>query len=108
MAYRVLLTEDALYDLEELDYYITTHDGPGKADHVLSHIEPAILKLGNFPARGNHPPELSSLGIREYREAFFKTYRIIYRVMDKKVFVYLIADGRRDMQALLARRLLSQ
>ena len=33
--------------------------------------------------------------------------RVIYRVIDSKVIVYVIADGRRDMQALLLRRLLS-
>jgi len=36
----------------------------------------------------------------------FKPYRIIYRVMDKTVYVLLIVDGRRDMQPLLERRLL--
>ncbi|NBS83035.1 MAG: type II toxin-antitoxin system RelE/ParE family toxin, partial [Betaproteobacteria bacterium] len=33
-------------------------------------------------------------------------YRVIYRVADNKVIIYLIVDGRRDMQAVLARRLL--
>ncbi len=108
MAYQVLLTEDALHDLEELYGYIVTHDGPDKADHVLDHIESAILDLSDFPERGNHPSELVSLGIKEYREVFFKPYRILYRVVGKKVYVYLIADGRRDMQALLSRRLLQQ
>ena len=46
------------------------------------------------------------LGIREYREIFFKPYRIIYRIMKKNVYVLLIVDGRRDMQSLLQRRLL--
>ena len=35
-----------------------------------------------------------------------KPYRVIYRIMGKRVFVYLIADGRRDMPTLLERRLL--
>jgi toxin ParE1/3/4 len=43
---------------------------------------------------------------REYREISFKPYRIIYRVMAENVYVLVIADGRRDMQALLQRRLL--
>ena len=107
MTFRVLLTEDALHDLEALDDYIRSHDGPEKADYVLENIEAAILKLSDFPERGNHPPELSSLGIKAYREIFFKPYRIIYRVTGRKVHVYLVADGRRDMQALLERRLLS-
>jgi toxin ParE1/3/4 len=46
------------------------------------------------------------LGIREYRQAHFKPYRLIYRVTGKQVFIYIIADGRRDMQALLSRRML--
>lgn len=38
---------------------------------------------------------------------FFKPYRLVYRVAGERVYVYLIADGRRDMQSLLARRLLA-
>lgn len=30
---------------------------------------------------------------------------MIYRIMDSKVYVYLIADGRRNMLTLLQRRL---
>ena len=41
----------------------------------------------------------------KYREIFFKPYRIIYRVMEDNVYVLVIADGRRDMQTLLQRRL---
>jgi predicted amidohydrolase len=47
-----------------------------------------------------------SLGIRDYRQTFLKPYRVIYRIVGQRVYVYLIVDGRRDMEALLARRLL--
>lgn len=33
-------------------------------------------------------------------------HRVIYRVMSSQVVNYLIADGRRGMQSVLARRLL--
>jgi toxin ParE1/3/4 len=72
----------------------------------LGQIERAFPRLSKFPERGAHPKELLALGILEYREIFFKPYRIIYRVVDKNVYVLLIADGRRDMQTLLQRRLL--
>ena len=49
-----------------------------------------------------YPKELIALGIREYREVFFKPYRMICRVIGRDVYVYLIADDRRDMQSLLA------
>ena len=47
-----------------------------------------------------------ALGIKDYRQTFFKPYRVIYRVDGQRVYVYVIVDGRRDMQSLLARRLL--
>ena len=106
MSFAVSLTKDAARDLNELYDYITAHDSPRKADYVLEQIETAFSTLSEFPERGVYPKELLKLGIREYREIFFKPYRVIYRVMDKNVFVLLIVDGRRDMQSLLQRRLL--
>ncbi|MFA4911691.1 MAG: type II toxin-antitoxin system RelE/ParE family toxin [Desulfobacteria bacterium] len=106
MPFAVLLTNDAARDLEELYDYIALHDAPQKADYVLEQVEKVFSTLSEFPERGAYPKELVSLGIREYREIFFKPYRIIYRVIDKNVYVLLIVDGRRDMQTLLQRRLL--
>ena len=106
MPFAVLLTKDAARDLNELYDYIAVHDSPRKADYVLEQIETTFSTLSEFPERGVYPKELLKLGIREYREIFFKPYRIIYRVMDKNVYVLLIVDGRRDMQSLLQRRLL--
>ena len=106
MPFAVLLTNDAARDLNELYDYIAVHDSPRKAGYVLERIEKTFSTLSEFPERGVYPKELLKLGIREYREIFFKPYRIIYRVMDKNVYVLLIVDGRRDMQSLLQRRLL--
>lgn len=106
MAFKVLMTEDAARDLEEIYDYIVQHDTPNKADHVLKRIEAALFSLSESPVRGVYPSELVALGIREYREIFFKPYRIIYRIMETNVYILLIADGRRDMQTLLSRRLL--
>ncbi|KAF0216017.1 MAG: hypothetical protein FD174_3910 [Geobacteraceae bacterium] len=106
MPFAVLLTNDAARDLNEIHSYIALHDAPQKADYVLEHIEKAFSMLSESPERGTYPKELVLLGIREYREVFFKPYRIIYRVLDKNVYVLLIVDGRRDMQLLLQRRLL--
>jgi len=106
VTHSVLLTDDAVRDLEELDAYITAQDGPGGAEHVLAKIADAFISLEELPERGSYPPELAAIGVHEYREVFFKPYRIIYRVRKKTIYVYLVADGRRDMQSLLARRLL--
>ena len=106
MTFQLFLTDDATRDLEELYDYIESHDAPGKVDYVLDQIEKAFLSLSENPERGAYPKELLAVGLREYREISFKPYRIIYRVMAENVYVMVIADGRRDMQTLLQRRLL--
>jgi len=105
--FEVLLMNGAETDLEALYEYIAESDNVANADHVLDRLLETVDTLSRFPERGPYPKELSSLGIKDFRQTTFKPYRIIYRIVDRRVFVYLIADGRRDMQALLARRLLS-
>ena len=106
MSFQVHLTDDAARDLELIYDYISLNDSPENADHVLGRMEKAFDSLGELPSRGAYPKELLDLGIKEYREIFFKPYRIIYRVLGRRVYVLLVADGRRDMQSLLERRLL--
>jgi toxin ParE1/3/4 len=106
MRFEVLLTKGAAGDLEEIHDYIATHDVPANADYVLDRIEKVVDSLATFPDRGSYPKELLALGIKDFRETFFKPYRVIYRVSGQRIFVVLIADGRRDMQTLLTRRLI--
>jgi len=106
MSFEVLLTRDTAADLEELYDYMAEHDALSKVDYVLDRIQKVMDTLAMFPERGSYPRELLALGIRDYRQTFFKPYRVIYRTIDQNVYVYLIADGRRAMQALLERRLL--
>lgn len=106
MSIEILLTYDAARDLEDIYEYIKQHDLPANAGHVLGQIEKAFGSLSENPRRGSYPKELLAIGIREYREIFFKPYRIIYRVTTEAVYVMLIADGRRDLQTMLQRRLL--
>ena len=106
MSCEVSLTKDAERDLEDIYFYIAEHDSQASADHVLERLTRAADALGTSPDRGSHVNELRSLGISEYRQVFFKPYRLIYKVHANQVIVYVIADGRRDMGSLLARRLL--
>lgn len=106
MRLEVLLTQGAEQDLEDLYAYIAEFDSLQNADYVLERLLEVTQSLAASPERGSQPKELRSLGIQEYRQVFFKPYRVIYRVLEKQVVIYVIADGRRDMQSLLSRRLL--
>jgi toxin ParE1/3/4 len=108
MRHQIRLSAGAERDLESIYDHIAEFDSRASADHVLDRLLKAADTLATFPERGVYPRELSTLGIREYRQVFFKPYRLIYRIIEQKVYIVLIADGRRDMQALLARRLLGE
>lgn len=105
--FEILLTEGAEQDLEAIHDHIAEFDRAANANLVLDELMDVVEGLSKFPERGSYPKELIGLGIKEYRQTFFKPYRVIYRVTGRQVIIYLIADGRRDMQSVLARRLLS-
>ena len=104
--FEVLLTEGAEQDLEAIHDYISEFDCVVNANYVLDELTAVVESLSTFPERGGYPKELVGLGSKEYRQIFFKPYRVIYRITGSQVIIYLIADGRRDMQSVLARRLL--
>jgi len=106
--HQVFLTEGARRDLEEIHNYLLRAESRARADRLLDQLVEASEALASFPERGAFPGELEALGIREYRQIVIGPYRVIYRVMGLRVFVYLIVDGRRDMRSLLERRLLGK
>ena len=108
LAYKVVLTQDAQADLAAIYDYIAEYDCPENANYVLDELLKIAESLSHFNEKGSIPKELLDLRNRDYRQTLFKSYRLIYKIIDQQVVIFLITDGRRDMQALLARRLLRQ
>jgi toxin ParE1/3/4 len=104
--FEVQLTEGAEADLEGIYRYLAKNGSPEDAERLLDAFLDKIQTLEQLPLRGGVPKELESIGIREYRQVLMRPYRLIYRLVNDTVFIMVIADGRRDMQALLERRLL--
>jgi toxin ParE1/3/4 len=105
-SYEVRLTLGAEGDLQALYDHVFEYRSPAQADGLLSALLEAVESLEHFPERGVVPKELAALGVRDYRQILLPPYRIIYRVIETTVYILVIADGRRDMQSLLERRLL--
>ncbi len=103
--YRVIVTDEAEKDILDIYDYIAKKDTFQNAEYVLDNLESLILSLEKSPQRGHYPPELSTQGIKEFKEIIFKPYRAIYEITGSKVIVHLCVDGRRDMRTLLERRL---
>lgn len=107
MRYTVHLTNGATQDIRDIHNYIATHDSKSKAKRIIRSIDSECRRLEETPNRGSRPKEFLALGVHQFRQIFFKSYRIIYHVSGDNVYIVLIADGRRDMQSLLQQRLLS-
>jgi toxin ParE1/3/4 len=108
MASPVRITSAAWRDLEEICTWIAEHDSPENAERVLERLSKTAAKIGDMPHRGSRPSELPPGTEGEFRQVFFKPYRIVYEVSSNEVVILLIADGRRSLQSLLLRRLLGR
>lgn len=103
--YRVAIARSASDDLLEIADYIAQRDSRQAARRQLEKLRVRIRALATSPGRGRVPPELSDRGIRTWREAIVKPWRIVYRVEGSTVYVLVVVDGRRDLAELLLRRL---
>jgi len=100
VARRVRWTRTAADDLEEIAGHIA-EDAPVAAARFVRRIRHAAHSLAELPERGRRVPELEPLDLRELLQG---SYRLIYRVEPKAVFVVTIAHGARDLEALWERR----
>ena len=106
MTCRVLISEDAEFDILGIWSYLASKEGVDTADGILSLIEEHINSLASSPERGHFPPELERVNEFNYREIHLLPYRIIYKISGTEVVVHCVIDGRRDIQSLLAERIL--
>ena len=106
--YDVRFDIEAERDLEGIADYLAARASPDRALEFIGAIRQQAETLSTFPERGAAPKELDRLGVRQYRQTLLKRYRIFYEVADAAVVILLIADGRRDMDALLSKRLLGR
>jgi prevent-host-death family protein len=101
---------------ENREPLVITRNGEAKAVlHDLASFEETqetltllkILALGQQQVEAGRGKPVTEVvaRLRAKRLTKFRT-RFVYRVLDDKVIIYLIPDGREDMQSLLARRML--
>lgn len=106
MIYPIRITSAAWRDLEEICTWISDNDSPERAARVLDRLMETAESIAKLPHRGTRPTELPAGLEAEYRQVYFKPYRVIYEVTRTEVVIHLIADGRRDLRSLLIRRLI--
>lgn len=106
MKHQVHLIVEAEGDVVDIYRYLLAEDSRAAADSVLKKIEEACSSLEKLPGRGHVPPELYRIGVSDYLEIHCQPYRIIYQIIERRVYVHCVLDGRRDIQEHLRRRIL--
>jgi plasmid stabilization system protein ParE len=103
---KIRYTTGARSDLLQLRRYIVGRFDAATWSRSLAELRDRVALLADQPRLGTVPPELEELGIDWYLELAVGRNRLIYELRDDTVFILLVVDHRRDLRALLARRLL--
>lgn len=104
--YKVVWAITAETDLKEIVNYIAI-DSPENALRIFRKIKKNASNLYNIPERCRIVPELKEQGIMQYRELIVNSWRIIFRIAEKKVYVLSVLDSRRNIEDILLERLTS-
>lgn len=102
----VRITRGAEKDLLERLAFLSQREGPDHATGVLVNLLEALGGLGSLPERGRVPAELQELGMGDVRQIVVAPWRLIYKLLPTRVELMVVADGRRDFQGLLIKRIL--
>jgi len=103
--FKVYWSKEATIDLGEIVDYISK-DRVSAAKSVYKKIKLKCRQLNEAPERCRRVPELSDIGIENYREVIVSPYRIIFKLTEAAVYVFAVIDGRRDVESVLFDRFL--
>jgi toxin ParE1/3/4 len=104
--FSVSLSPFAIEDLHAAVAYLRGVGATDQARTLIDDFSERVATLETFPRRGNIPKELEGIDAGEVRQLLLLPYRIFYEIIDSEVVVMMLADGRRNLPALLAQRLI--
>lgn len=96
MARTIRWTETATEDLDEAARFIA-RDSPYYAAAFVREARTSVRSLNLFPERVRVVPESDRTDIREI---FIKSYRLIYQITAREVFILAFVHGARDLATL--------
>jgi plasmid stabilization system protein ParE len=105
MTTRVVILHGAEADLNDLRRYVRQRFGAGAWKDSLAAMRKATGRIASHPRAGKVPVELVDLNLAQFRQVLAGSNRIIYELRGDMAFVHVICDVRRDLRALLLRRL---
>jgi plasmid stabilization system protein ParE len=102
MAFRIVWTDHAWNDLDQIADYIVT-GSKAYASGFVRQIMTRADSLELFPHAGAIVPEFDRADVRE---TFVKKYRLIYQVADEEIRILAVVHGARELPAAIVDRAL--
>ena len=106
MTTQVVILHAAEADLHELRHYVRHRFGTDSWQDTHAAIRQAMARISAHPQAGRVPDELAAQNMTQYRQVLAGMNRIIYELRADMAYVHVICDVRRDLRALLLRRLM--
>jgi plasmid stabilization system protein ParE len=106
ISYKVVFLNHAVIDLHEIKSYLVKHFSVAIWKKSYAKIKKSIGLIKKAPQIGLIPPELENLHSPQFRQVISGQNRIIYEIRREMIYIHLICDTRKELQALLSRRLL--
>lgn len=106
MTTRVVILQGAETDLRELRHYLCLRFGAAIWQSSYTAIKRAVGRIATHPQAGKLPDELVALNLAQYRQVLAGMNRIVYELRGDMAYVHVICDARRDLRAVLLRRII--
>ncbi len=106
MSVRVVVLRGAEADLRELRRYVHQRFGAKVWRQTLKTVPAAVARIAAHPDAGAVPDELAPLGLGQFRQVLAGANRVLYECRGDMAYVHLVCDARRDLKAVLLRRLM--
>ena len=100
---KIIWTEPALSDLDEIADYIAIDDSQAAKNFVLKVFEKVEL-LGKHPNMGSIPTEINP--IKVYRQLVVSPCRIFYRIKRIEIYIVCVMRGERILKRKMLTRFL--
>lgn len=102
---RAVFLAAAKADLHDLRRYIVNKFGSKTWLDTRTKIQQTVRQIEAFPLRGSTPPELIDFQPSVYYQVISGMNRVIYQIANDLIYIHIISDVRRDLKAILAKRL---
>ena len=102
----IIILPDAQEDLLSLQEYMLNKWIETDWLNAENEIFEKLVLVDTGLLTGASVQELASVGIFEYQNVITSHHKLVYRRIDRDVYVYVIASHRQDFPTLLIRRLL--